>query len=741
MQSLLRWLTVLAAIGLVSAGIVVLALGMFQGPSSSVADDDPANGSATRTPPAAVSGKLVAAERKDNGPAPATASAPGAPAGRATVSKDYLVIPECQFHIRFKQEVPSQRDGQLLYVATEPPRGEVPPPDRLVEVPETYAYVEIQPGEQLLPNEEVVPIQLGPEGRKEVKQCRRLRELENVDSTKIIIQSLKRKLRLLREGDEIKDGDLLALVDPMLAVDEFKSKRTKVDAAIADWQASIKTRDEAEQRYRTLERLYNGRTSNTVSLEDVRGGKLTWDRYFFEEIGKNSAITQAKAELNQALTAMRMHEIRSKVNGVVKTITKMRGEAVKGGEQVLVLQDYNRLRLEGVVDMQHIDRLPSGTQVVIEPSHPQSFRRVLRGHLQPIRSVAVAKNLSIVSASEDSTRVWLQSNGQFTGAYVELPHPASVLAVACSPLTDTQSNFCLTGAADGIGRLWNLSGDTPSLVAELKDGHRGAINAVAFSPDGQWLATGGVDRTICLWNQNGQRIGQPLTDGHRGDVTSVQFLSQTRIVSAAKDHQLILWTLNADGTQAGSPTRWENRTGDVTNLSVRHNPAQVLFDQGQELQLLSLPSGRVEGSLKNPNAGLHFTNMAQFSPDGNLVLTNAASEGRLQLWRVGNTERRSYELRQLVWPGDSVTCGAFAPLDTGKPDDSFIVTGTEDHQVVIWDMPSKDEEVEMVAPLSYIEKALDTSSRQVRIWADVDNKSRRLYPGATATMVIYFNKH
>jgi WD40 repeat protein len=312
------------------------------------------------------------------------------------------------------------------------------------------------------------------------------------------------------------------------------------------------------------------------------------------------------------------------------------------------------------------------------------------------------------------------------------------LSVACSPPTDAQNNLLVTGGTDGVARLWNRAAEVPSRVGELKDGHRGGILAVAFSPDGQWVATGGDDKAICLWNLNGQRLAGPFQGGHLAPVTSVKFLAQNQLVSAAKDNRLIVWQLGADGRSATARRTVYGRSGDVSVLGVNPHTQQVLFDQGPEVRLLSAANERIDGFLKNPGGGVNFTDMALFSPDGNLVLTNASSDNRVQLWRLPSGDRRAYELRQLVWPGAPVTSGAFAPATADRPQGEFVVTGTEDAQVVIWGMPSEKEiTAELNAERLYVEKALDTSSRQVRVWAEIDNKDRLLFPGAPATMVVY----
>ncbi len=122
--------------------------------------------------------------------------------------------------------------------------------------------------------------------------------------------------------------------------------------------------------------------------------------------------------------------------------------------------------------------------------------------------------------------------------------------------------------------------------------------------------------------------------------------------------------------------------------------------------------------------------MALFSPDGKTILTNGSAAGKLQLWR---TPRAGAGLgaRQFIWTKGTATCGAFAPEGN-----TFVVTGTQDHQVLVWAMPEKDEvESRLKANLTLVEQHLDTQSRQVRVWAELQNPGW-LIPGSPATMVV-----
>jgi RNA polymerase sigma factor (sigma-70 family) len=144
----------------------------------------------------------------------------------------------------------------------------------------------------------------------------------------------EKKYRRLRVGDTVEEGQLLGRLDDRVARDEMAIQKVKIEAVKADWEASIKTRDEAEQRYRTLERLMKNGVNNVVSAEDLRGAKLTWDRYFYEEVSKKGAVKQAEAEEKLAQTHLGLCEIHSPVAGMITRIYKHRGEGVRAYEPV-----------------------------------------------------------------------------------------------------------------------------------------------------------------------------------------------------------------------------------------------------------------------------------------------------------------------------------------------------------------------------------------------------------------------
>jgi len=113
-------------------------------------------------------------------------------------------------------------------------------------------------------------------------------------------------------------------------------------------------------------------------------------------------------------------------------------------------------------------------------------------------------------------------------------HRYSVQSVAFSP----DGQRLASGSYDKTIKIWDPA--SRQCLQTLED-HRGSVQSVAFSPDGQRLASGSTDNTIKIWDPASRQCLQTL-EGHRHLVQSVAFSPDgQRLASGSNDDTIKIW--------------------------------------------------------------------------------------------------------------------------------------------------------------------------------------------------------
>jgi WD40 repeat protein len=117
----------------------------------------------------------------------------------------------------------------------------------------------------------------------------------------------------------------------------------------------------------------------------------------------------------------------------------------------------------------------------------------------------------------------------------------SVFTVTYSP----DFRLLLAGGRDAHLRAWDVEANyhlETDVVAHLY-----TLNHAAYSPDGKWLATVSMDKTIKLWDaqtlQLRKVIDRARHGGHSTSVNRVLWLSDTTFVTGSDDRTIALWRL------------------------------------------------------------------------------------------------------------------------------------------------------------------------------------------------------
>jgi len=127
-------------------------------------------------------------------------------------------------------------------------------------------------------------------------------------------------------------------------------------------------------------------------------------------------------------------------------------------------------------------------------------------------------------------------------------------------------------------KLWDLAGEKQAQW----DGHLGPVYSVAFSPDGQQIASGGQDGTARLWSVEERRSGG-IFPVYEAEVNTVAF---------SPDGQFLL-----SGDNLGQAQLWDWRQGRQFARWSAH-PRQIIRQVAFSPDGLSLISGADDGAVK-----------------------------------------------------------------------------------------------------------------------------------------------
>ncbi|KAH8653107.1 WD40-repeat-containing domain protein [Tricladium varicosporioides] len=254
-------------------------------------------------------------------------------------------------------------------------------------------------------------------------------------------------------------------------------------------------------------------------------------------------------------------------------------------------------------------------------------------------------------------------------------HTDTVDAVTFSP----DGRFLASGSGDDTVRIWNPA--TGQETQKFK-GHTGAVNGVAFSPDGKLLASGSSDDTVRIWNlATGQEV-QKL-EGHTAWVNAVPFSPDGKLLaSGSGDDTVRIW-----------------------------NPAT-----GQEVR-------KLEGHTDS-------VYVVAFSPDGKLLASGSRDE-TVRTWNPATGQ----EVQKFLGHTDCVYAVAFSP------DGKLLVSSSRDSTVRIWNPATGQEVQKLQGHTSWVDAiafsldgmllAAGSDDRTVRIWNPATGQEVRKLEGHT----------
>jgi formylglycine-generating enzyme required for sulfatase activity/mono/diheme cytochrome c family protein len=235
------------------------------------------------------------------------------------------------------------------------------------------------------------------------------------------------------------------------------------------------------------------------------------------------------------------------------------------------------------------------------------------------------------------------------------------------------------GESSGIG----LEGDI--LVRTFK-GHRGPVNSVSLSPNGQRLATGGDDRSIRIWDaNNGRELIMSLE--HPDPVRHVMFDKNGKHLVSGSESATVVWEVN-DFVEKNSLGR--GSTSSASSFSVVRLAIRTTDNRVEASPFLSFE--RVADLEKRFPFNIHVAshdNMVtslSISADGGLLASGSTDKNaKVTALKVPNSQLKNTAIgvgavKVLQGHEGAVTVVAFSP------DGKILLTGSSDSTVKIWNV-------------------------------------------------------
>jgi WD40 repeat protein len=289
---------------------------------------------------------------------------------------------------------------------------------------------------------------------------------------------------------------------------------------------------------------------------------------------------------------------------------------------------------------------PTGSATGLFDSSGKVQVRLPKLHTDRIWSLAFSPDSKrLATTSEDGTaRLWDVATGQPIAGPVHHPGKLKVLSVSFCP---DGARF-LTTSADGSVCQWDAT--TGAAVEPPYERHTGEVWTAVYSPDGQWVASGGTDRTVRLWRARGAQEALVL-HGHRARVTQLVFTGDgLRLGSVSED---------------GSARIWE--VDPKVSLPVLRGHTKYVYPVACSPDGRWIASGGWDGFVRQWDAltgemcaELRLGEVVRalaFSPDSSWLVTGCDGDGRLQIWDVATARLR----RTIPGPGPSLGAVAVSP--------------------------------------------------------------------------------
>ncbi len=254
-------------------------------------------------------------------------------------------------------------------------------------------------------------------------------------------------------------------------------------------------------------------------------------------------------------------------------------------------------------DIQHLEEL--GELIDPKLTADETFKAQPPAHHDFVQSLAFSPQGWIASGGFRNVKLW-QPKAPTSQVVRTFDEPVSVLAV-----TLDHTRGAAAGSSGNV-HLWDRDGSH-----QAYQWHEGAVHALAWSPDGKWLATSGADGHVHLISPGKE---QP-TYSHKptAPATALHFLHGRLAAGLANGH-LVQWAVG-DGKEL---SQTEAHTAPITALASANHSRVYSSSQDGTVKAWEFDN---ESAVQTLEHGAPIIDLA-LSPDGTELVSIAADSAK-----------------------------------------------------------------------------------------------------------------
>ena len=313
-----------------------------------------------------------------------------------------------------------------------------------------------------------------------------------------------------------------------------------------------------------------------------------------------------------------------------------------------------------------------GSQLLLWNAETGAQTGEIGGHQSNGWSIAFSPDGSTLASTGGSHTVhlWDVNNRQHKATFIAERTDDWIGSIALSPDGKT-----LAGEGGWRIYLWDIENTYLKTIMKGFTGSSvsgGGIRALAFSPDGRFLASGSghTDMKIQVWYS--ERTHKATLTGHTEGITSIAFHPNSRtLASGSSDQTVRLWDIIDEThkmTLTGH-TDWVN--------SVAFSPDGKTLASGSRDTTIRLWDA-VTGAYKTTLTGhIDSVESVTFSPDSQTLASGGGRHDKtVQLWDVDTG------MQQMTLTGHTGRVSSLA----FSPDGRTLASGSSDQTILLWDV-------------------------------------------------------